>query len=418
MLVVYLLSSMDRVNVSFAALTMNDDLHFDPGIYGFGVGLFFVSYMLFQLPGAALIRRFGAARPLAIMMVAWGFCASLMSCINGRFDFYVLRFLLGLAEAGVVPAATFYLANWVPRQNLGRIMTWAALSLPMAVIIGAPLSGWLLTQHSIVHSLPGWRWMFFVEGLPTVILGVVAYFRLTESPAEVRWLTHEQREWLMRELEKDRPKQSLSTYSSGQTAGLWTVLSDRNILTIALAYFCIAMGTYGLLYWLPQVIKAASTGLSPMAVTLVSTMPWIAAAAGMLLNGWHSDRNQERCRHVATGALIGALGLILSCAFSSPWLALLGLVATGFGQGAAQGLYMAIPIDLLRGNPAAPTAFALINMIGNCAGLVGANLIGWLRNATGSFSMPIEVLAAVLVVGALLLVSLPRLTPGRQLAHQ
>lgn len=393
--VVFVFNQLDRVNVSFAALQMNAQLGFTAEVYGFGVGIFFVSYLLFEIPSNLILQRVGARFWLARIMITWGLVAVAMAFVTSERSFYALRFLLGLAEAGFVPGYLYYIRQWLPEHRRGAEMAKIALAIPAAVVLGAPLSG-LLLRLDHLGGLAGWQWMFILEGLPSVALGVLTIWLLTGRPENAAWLTAEQRQWLVTEIGRDEAK----TDRHGGVA-IVRALQDRRLVASAGAFFCASMSTYGIVYWLPQIIRQLSA-LSLLQVSLLSALPFIGLGAGMFFNARHSDREGERHVHFAAPALVCGAGLVLAASATDPWIGLLGLVVCGTGLGSALGVFWTIPMALLPGSAAA-AGLALVNMLGNAAGFVSPALIGVVRGWTGSFSAGLYVLAGFMAASAALI---------------
>jgi ACS family tartrate transporter-like MFS transporter len=394
------LNSLDRVNVSFAALQMNADLGLDPQTYGFGVGIFFFSYLLFQFPHTFVLRRIGPRRWLFAAVLFWGTVATCMAFIQNATQFHALRFLLGVAESGFAPGIIYYMSQWMPRRFRAWAIAGSMLAIPISVVVGGPLSGWLMTLHNPL-GLPGWRWMFLVEGLPTVAAAFVALRYFVDSPAQASWLNREQQAWLAAELERDR-----ASASEGQgPIAFGQLLQSVRVWASAGVWFSLMCGAYGIIFWLPMMIKQMSAA-SDFDVGVLSALPWVAVGAGMLVNAWHSDRTQERYFHIGMPALLAAAGLLLSASIEPGWAALGWLVVAGFGLGSAQGAFWALPTSFLGSS--AGTGITLINIVGSSGGLIAPPVIGWIRAQTGSFSAAIYALAGVLIAGALLLLVVRR----------
>ena len=392
--VVFVFNQLDRVNVSFAALQMNQQLGFTPEIYGFGVGAFFISYLLFEIPSNLLLARFGARVWLARIMITWGVVAVCFALVRGPWSFYALRFLLGMAEAGFVPGYIYYLRTWLPQAQRGREMAKVALAIPVAVIFGAPVSGLLLRLDSLA-GLAGWQWMFILQGLPSVLLGIFALWWLTERPQDAAWLTAPQRAWLIETIAAE--ERDVAAHGATRAAD---ILRDRRVVACAATFFCASMSTYGIVYWLPQILRQLS-GFGPLAVSFMSALPFVGLGLGMYFNTAHSDRFQERHWHFAVPAAAAAIGLVIAALFADPWIGLAGLVLAGTGLGSALGVFWTIPMGLLGGGAAA-VGFAFVNMLGNSAGFVSPYLIGLIRGWTGSFTAGLYVLAGFMTLAAIL----------------
>ena len=390
------LNSLDRVNVSFAALRMNADLKLDPKRYGFGVGIFFFAYLLFQFPHTFVLRRIGPRRWLFAAVLFWGCVATAMAAIQNATQFYALRFLLGVAESGFAPGIVYYMSQWLPARFRAWAIAGSMLAIPISVVFGGPLSGWLMSLPNPV-GMPGWRWMFLVEGLPTIAAAFLAFRHFVDEPQQARWLSAEQKTWLHGELARDRAR---APVPAGLQSSLQLLRSGR-VWASAGVWFSLMSGAYGIIFWLPQMIKQL-TALSDFEVSVLSALPWLGLGAGMLINAWHSDRTQERYLHIAVPALIAAGALVLSSSVPPGVLALLCLIVGGFGLGAAQGAFWALPTSFLGAGSGA-TAITLINILGSSGGLVAPPLIGWIRSESGSFALAVHALAGTLLIGSALL---------------
>jgi ACS family tartrate transporter-like MFS transporter len=396
------LSSLDRVNVSFAALQMNSALGLSPERYGFGVGLFFSGYLLFQFPHTALLRRIGARRWILAAVLSWGAVATAMAGVQSAAQFYTLRVLLGVAEAGFAPGIVYYMSQWMPQRFRASAIAGSMLAIPISIVLGGPLSGWLM---SLDLRMPGWRFMFLVEGALTIVIALLTPLYFVDVPEQARWLTDEEKRWLAVERSSDArtPAHAMAPTS------LRGLLASSRVWAAALVWFSLMTGAYGIIFWLPQVIKQLSDR-SDLKISLLSALPWMGLGAGMLVNAWHSDRTQERYLHIAGPALLAALGLGAGASLAPGWLALLCLVVGAFGLGGAQGAFWALPTSFLERSVAA-SGITMINLLGSAGGLIGPPAIGWVRRLTGSFVLPIYALALLLVFGALVVLALRRFWP-------
>jgi MFS transporter, ACS family, tartrate transporter len=388
------LNSIDRVNVSFAALQMNQDLGFSPEQYGFGVGLFFLGYLLFSFPHTAILKRIGPRRWICGAVVLWGSVATAMALIHDTTQFYVLRVLLGMAESGFAPGIVFIMSQWMPQRFRAMSIAGSMLAIPGSMLLGAPLAGWLLTADTGL-GLPGWRFLFLAEGLITVAIGALSPLWFRDEPEDARWISAEEARWLRDELERERREREREPT---QPRSLAQLLKAPQLWAAAAVWFCLMSGSYGIIYWLPQVIKQLS-GLRDLEVSLISALPWLGLGAGMMVNAWHSDLTQERHWHVAGACLLAACGLWASTAFDLGWPALLCLTVGAFGLGAAQGAFWALPTSFLDHQVAA-AGLTFITVLGSTGGLVAPPLIGFLRTRTGSFGLAVSLLGLVLCVGA------------------
>lgn len=393
--VMFLLNQIDRTNVGFAALQMNVQLGFNAEVYGFGTGLFFFSYLLAEMPSNLMLERFGPRIWLSRITISWGVIAMLMAFVYDAPSFYISRFLLGLAEAGFAPGSIYYINLWAPKRYRAKSVVVSALAIPLSVIIGGPIAGLFLSMDKVA-GLAGWQWLFLAEGVPSVLFGLFTLRFLTDRPKDAHWLSPAQKSWLIGELARDATEASRHGISTlGHAVRSWRVWRT------GIAFFCVTLTTWGLGFWLPQIVKQLS-GLTNVQVSLLTTLPFVGLATGFLLNSWHSDKVQERQWHFVGGALIGAAGLLISATVSSPVLAFCGLVVTGFGLGCALAVFFPIPMGFLSGTAVAG-GLALINMIGNSAGFFGSYIIGWLRQTTGSFNSALAFLCVGMALGALLL---------------
>jgi len=390
------LSSLDRVNISFAALQMNADLGIDPHAYGLAVGMFFVGYLLFQFPSTWVLTRVGARRWIAGCVGIWGTVAAMMAFVRNVEELFVLRFLLGCAESGFAPGIVYYCSGWMPKRYRANSIAITMLAIPASVIIGGPLCGWLMGVSNPL-DMPGWRWMLLIEGVVTVLMAAVAYFIFVDKPDEARWLSDAEKDWIANALAEEHAP--APTQSSIKTA-----LVDPRAWLAAGVWCTTLIGANGLMFWLPQVIKEMSS-LGPLAVGILAALPWVGVALGMMLNSWHSDKTQERYTHLGIALAMGMVALLIASVIPpSPWSLLL-LFIGGVGLGGAQGVFWSIPTSFFH-RTAAAAGITLINMVGNIGSLVGPYTIGIIREQSGSFSAPIWFVAAVMGAGTLLLASL------------
>ena len=393
MLILTVLSSLDRVNISFAALQLNPALGLSAEQYGLAVGIFFFAYLLFQFPSMWLQRRLGTRVWILCIGVSWGVVAAAMALVHNRTGLYVLRFLLGVAEAGLAPGVVYYCSSWLPRRYRATAITTTMLAIPISVVIGGPLSGWLLTHPNPLH-LSGWRWMMLVEGLPTILMAVLAYRLIANQVEDASWLNDTERRWLRTQLQKE--SEQLST-AADRIGTVRRMMLSGAVWKVAAVWFALLLGSNGILFWLPLVLKQFS-GRGELAVGVMSAVPWLGLGIGLVANAWHSDRTQERCWHVTGAMLLGGFGLAAAAALGAQALSLVLLFIAGCGIGAAQGAFWAIPGNLWSG-AVLGAAITTVNLLGNLASLVGPYLIGWVRVHTGSFAVPAYGLAACLVLG-------------------
>jgi ACS family tartrate transporter-like MFS transporter len=391
LLALLFLSTIDRANISFAALQMNSELGLSPETYGFGVSIFFAGYILIQWPSLWLLQRIGMRRWVFAVAVVWGLAATGLAFVHSASAFYALRLLLGIAEGGFAPGVMFYLSQWIPRRYRAGAISTFMLAVPVSSIVGGPLAGWLMSAGNPVEWA-GWRWMLLIEGTPTLLVALAALMLIPDRPRDAAWLDDRERRWLEEEIASE------GSSHPDPHAGR-TVLGNGRLWIASACWFGLMAGANGMLYWLPQILRHLSAQTSEARIGLITALPWVAVAAGMLANAWHSDRTQERYLHVMFGAVGAAIFIALTPVLGTGALALAALLLAGFSMGAAQGTFWTLPPMLL--SPAALAAgFALINMCGNLAGLVIPGLIGWLRQRTGSFDLPVFAVAALSLLAA------------------
>lgn len=385
---------LDRTNVGFAALTMNRDMHFDGTAFGIGAGIFSAGYFFFQIPSNLALERVGARRWLAALMMIWGLISALNACIWNETSFYIIRFLLGAAEAGFAPGMIIYLTQWVPHRQRARMLALAGTASILSALIGAPLSGWLLGAFDNVHGVAGWRWLFLIEALPALTMGIVVALMLDSRVETARWLTQDERRWLARTIAAERvDREATGRYSLGRA------LAHPRVIMLAIIYFFLILSLSGMGMWMPIMIK--QFGFSNAQVGWALTLPNAAAVCGLQFWTRHSDRTGERTWHIVAGSLLVALGVALSANTVSAAAALVGLACVILGSWAAIAVFWTLPTMFLTG-VAAAGAVALINSVGNLSGFVGPYLIGVIRDRTGSFTGSLALLAASSVVAAVL----------------
>ena len=389
----YAVNFLDRVNVGYAALAMNADLGFKPAIYGAGAGIFFVGYILFEIPSNLALQRFGARIWIARIMISWGLIATAMALVSGETSFYVMRFLLGVAEAGFFPGIILYLTYWFPARERARIVALFMAATPLATMVGGPVSGALLEFNGL-FGLKGWQWLFIVEGLPAIVLGVIALRVLDNRTEEANWLSKGERQALSEVLAAEAEAARTTGY-----AELGQALTRPRVLALGLLYFCIVIGFYGISLWMPQVIQ--TYGLNPLEIGFLTAIPYFFAAIAMVLWGAHSDRTGERIWHVALPLFLAGAAFAWSAATLPLALILVALTLATIGTYAAIGTFWSLPTSILTGTGAA-AGLALINSMGNTGGLVGPPIIGAIKQGTGSFTAALLFLAGTLVIGALI----------------
>ena len=394
MALLYFVAFLDRVNIGFAALSMNHDLGFSATVYGTGAGIFFIGYFLFEVPSNLLLEKVGARRWIARIMITWGVISACMAFTNGPRTFYTLRFLLGVAEAGFFPGMILFLTYWFPTAYRARIVGAFLIAIPVSSVIGAPVSTLVLGLNGL--GLRGWQWLFIIEGLPSVLLGFAVLFFLTDKPEVATWLSREEKDWLAGVLNAERKERE-----AVHNLSLRQALLNPRVWLLALTYFGVLIGLYGFGLWLPQIIKAFGE-ISNIQVGLLTAIPYSFAALLMYFWGWHSDLTGERRLHVSLPAFLGAVGLAASAFLdSSPTLALIALTVSAIGIYSALPSFWTLPTAMLSGTAAAG-GIALINSIGNLGGYLGPSIMGYLKDRTQNFKYGLLVLSAFIAISGVL----------------
>ena len=384
----YIVAYLDRINVGFAALQMRHQLAFTDAVYGLGAGMFFAGYFFFQVPSNLALQRVGARRWIALLMMTWGVISASMVFVSSPRSFYLLRFLLGAAEAGFFPGVILYLKNWFPARARARTVALFMTAGPLSGVVGGPLSGALLGVHPVA-GMAGWQWMFLMEAVPAVLLGGVALAYLVDRPEEASWLPPEERYWLLETLRRERVEVTA-------VMGAFAALRSGRIWMLALVYFGLSTVSYGVSLWLPTLIRSLS-GVSDFTIGMLSAIPYVAAAVAMVAVGLHSDRSGERRWHTALPAFAGALALTGAAYSTSVGPAILALSVAVLGVNCMLGPFWATPSALLSGTAAA-AGIAFINSVGNLGGFVGPYVIGLVRTSTGQFKGGLLLVSGALAV--------------------
>jgi ACS family tartrate transporter-like MFS transporter len=394
MMLLFFISIMDRANISYAALQMNADLHFDAQVYGSAAGIFFIGYFLFEIPSNIALAKFGARRWLGRIMITWGLVAAAMAWTAGSTSLHVLRFLLGIAEAGLLPGVMFYLSGWIPGKARGMTLSVLMATTALAYVLGGPFSTWLMSFNGIL-GFRGWQFMFLVEGVPAVLVGCIVLAALPEGPQDAKWLQQSERDLLSSAIEREQTetrKNGMKTLRDG-------LLDRRVLLASAFTFFSIC-DNFGTVFWLPQIIKSLGQ-LSTPEVGLLSAVPYALGGLGMIVWGRHSDRTGERRLHLFAGAIAAALGYLGAAVSPDPVITFIAICIAATGVWSTFGLLWAYAGDLVAG-PAAATGFAVINSVGALGGFVGPFLIGWIKAHTNSFSGGLGLLSGFGLLTALL----------------
>lgn len=398
LLICYIVAYLDRVNVGFAKLQMMQELGFSDVVYGLGAGIFFIGYFIFEVPSNIILHKIGARVWIGRIMITWGILSAAMMFVTTPTSFYVMRFLLGVAEAGFFPGIILYLTYWYPSQRRGHMTTVFMTGIPMAGVIGGPLSGAIMKMCDGLYGWAGWQWMFLLEGLPSVLLGIVVIAMLDDRIADAKWLSEEERALLIENISHEEAQK--------EDEPILKVLSSGRVWWMASIYFTFVMGIYGISFWLPTIIKA--TGIADaLMVGSLSAIPYAVAVVVMLVVAKRADRLQERRWHVAIPAILGAIGLLLSVTWAKDTtLALAALTLATAGIMTTLPLFWSLPTAFLAGAGAA-AGIAMINSLGNLAGFMSPYLVGWLKEATASTDTGMYMLAGCLVVGAVLTLLVP-----------
>jgi MFS transporter, ACS family, tartrate transporter len=392
----YFAAFIDRVNVSFAAAQMNRDLGFSAYVYGLGAGIFFAGYSLFEVPSNLILHKVGARRWLGRIMITWAIVAGAMAMVKGAGGFYALRFLLGVAEAGFFPGIVYYLTYWVPAAGRAKLVGTFMTAIPISAALGGPLSSAILRLDSAL-GLSGWQWLFLTETIPSLALGVVTLIYLPDTPADAAWLTPDERGWLTRKLDAEKSRRGTLNRVTVLQA-----LTNSRVLALSLCYFGVEIGLYGVIFWIPQIFARA--GIAAASVGNAVAIPYAMAAIGMVWWSRRSDRLKERVWHIAAASLTACLGLAASAwLVNSPLLSVVAISIGAAGTLAILPLFWTLPAAILDG-AAAAGAFAMINALGNVGGFAGPFAIGWIKDATGSFTWGLLAVAgSVLLTGILAL---------------
>jgi MFS transporter, ACS family, tartrate transporter len=397
LIVCYFVAYLDRVNVSFAALTMNKDLGLSASAFGFGAGIFFLAYFLFEVPSNLFLERVGARKWIARIMFTWGVLSGAMAFIVGETSFYIVRVLLGIAEAGFFPGIIFYLTLWFPAVYRARIVGYFMAAIPLSTVIGAPVSGLLLALDGFL-GLRGWQWLFVLEAAPALILSVIVFFYLTDRPADATWLDPDERAWLVARLEEERRQRETVRHYSVREA-----LLNPKVLALSVVYFGAVATNYGLSFFLPQIVKAF--GISDVQAGVVAALPYVVGLVSIVFWGRRSDRKLERRFHLAFPLFVASAGIAISTALDDPTMKMVSLSVAGFGIFGCLPVFWTFPAAFLSG-AAAAGGIALINSIGNLAGFAGPYAMGSIKDLTGSYTGGLLSLSAVGLIAMAIVLAL------------
>ena len=387
MSLMYVVSFLDRVNISFAALTMNHDLGFSPEVYGIAAGIFFWGYFFFEVPSNLMLQKVGARLWMCRICVTWGVLSMLQAFVKEPVSFSILRFLLGAAEAGLYPGMVLYMTYWFPSSTRARFIALFLGGVPLSNVIGAPVSGWLLGFSG--HGLAGWQWMLILEGIPSLLCGIATLWMLPDGPAKAAWLSAEEKQIIAARLAAEPP---------GALHSFKDTLLDPRIWLLMIPDFSIVIALYGLNLWQPQMVKAL--GYSNLETGFIVALPYLLAVGAMVALGASSDRSGERAGHVSFGAFAGVAGMLGAVCFSSHALIILSLCIACSGIYAALAVFWTLPASMLRGTAAAG-GLALLNSFSNLGGFFGPYLMGWARQQTGNFTLGMTLLAGMLILAGI-----------------
>jgi D-galactonate transporter len=401
----YVVAYLDRVNVGFAKLQMSSELGLSEAAYGIGAGIFFIGYFFFEVPSNVILNKVGARVWIARIMITWGIISAAFMFTSSEMVFYILRFLLGVAEAGFFPGIILYLTSWYPAHRRAKIIATFMSAIPISAIFGNPLSGLIIDSFHGTHGLSGWQWMFLIEAIPAVLLGIVTFFYLDDRIADAKWLTDEEKGVLAANISAENRAKSSSPH------GIAATMTDPRVWLMCLIYFCFVLGQYGLNFWMPTMVKASGV-TGNLQIGLISAIPYICTFIAMLALGRSSDRLRERRWHLVVPALIAAGGFVAATMGGSTTAAIICLSLAAAGAISCAPLFWSLPTAFLAGTGAA-AGIAWINSVGNLAGFLGPFMVGYLKDFTGSNSAGMYFLAAVLIVGALAVLVVPAKTVNR-----
>ncbi|RWX04248.1 MFS transporter [Rhizobium leguminosarum] len=401
----YVVAYLDRVNVGFAKLQMSSELGLSEAAYGIGAGIFFIGYFLFEVPSNIIMNKVGARVWIARIMLTWGIISAAFMFTSSETVFYVLRFLLGVAEAGFFPGIILYLTAWYPAHRRARIITTFMSAIPISAIFGNPLSGLLMDSFHGTHGLSGWQWMFLIEAIPAILFGVATFFYLDDTIQGAKWLNDEEKGVLTANIEAENRAKTASPHSIGAT------LTDSRVWLMCLIYFCFVLGQYGLNFWMPTIVKASGVS-GNLNIGLISAIPYICTFVAMLALGRSADRLRERRWHLVVPALIAAGGFVAATMATSTTVSIVCLSLAAAGAISCAPLFWSLPTAFLAGTGAA-AGIAWINSVGNLAGFLGPFLVGYLKDFTGTNSAGMYLLAAALVIGSLAVLTVPAKSVNR-----
>lgn len=409
-IICYFVASLDKTNISIAALQMNADLGLTASMYGLGVGMFYISYIIFEIPSNVIMTRIGARIWIARIMITWGIVSAGMSLVHTPTQLYVMRFLLGMAEAGFTPGIIYYISCWFPKSNRARAMSFFYMGSVLASIIGLPISGFILNMHGIA-DIAGWRWLFAIEGIPAIILGVMVLWLLPSSPEKAHWLTGSEKEWLVSQLEEDNRNVMVNKNHSWLSA-----LKNKVVLLLSLVWFLQAFGSIGITLFLPLILKSIASEQSNFVISLLSAVPFIFACLFMYLNGRHSDLTKERSLHMGLPLILAGVSLGVAIYSDNLLISYILLVLTVGFNFALTPVFWAVTTEKLAG-VAAAASIAFINTIANFVGLGLPPVLGKIKDVTHSYHYGLLIVAIALVLGGIIGIAVSRTGKDTSLKH-
>lgn len=390
----YVFNFLDRTNIGFAALQMNRDIGLSATQFGWGAGILFVGYCGFEIPGNILLYRYGARVWISRIMISWGLVSCAMAFVSGPMSFYILRFTLGVAEAGFFPGIAYFLSAWFPAEYRARILSWFLVAIPLSSVLGGPLGGMLL-EFDGIWGLAGWKWLFIIEGIPATLIGLVLLKRLTNKPQDATWLTADEKRVIIASVEGEKRDRAVSNFGAA--------LRDIRVWMCTLVYLGFTVGSYGIQIWLPQILKGQN--LTNLQVGWISAIPYVAASVGMILWARAADRSGKKIVNLALCCFLAVVGFLVAISTGRFDLSLLGLTGALVGVTAARAIFWSIPTRFLTGIAAAG-GIAFINTIGTTGGFFGPTIVGWLKDATGSFEAGLLAMAGFLAMSTVVAILL------------
>ncbi len=409
-IICYFVANLDKTNISIAALQMNADLGLTASMYGLGVGMFYISYIIFEIPSNVIMTRIGTRIWIARIMITWGIVSAGMSLVHTPTQLYVMRFLLGMAEAGFTPGIIYYISCWFPKSNRARAMSFFYMGSVLASIIGLPISGFILNMHGIA-DIAGWRWLFAIEGIPAIILGVMVLWLLPSSPEKAHWLTGSEKEWLVSQLEEDNRNVMVNKNHSWLSA-----LKNKVVLLLSLVWFLQAFGSIGITLFLPLILKSIASEQSNFVISLLSAVPFIFACLFMYLNGRHSDLTKERSLHMGLPLILAGVSLGVAIYSDNLLISYILLVLTVGFNFALTPVFWAVTTEKLAG-VAAAASIAFINTIANFVGLGLPPVLGKIKDVTHSYHYGLLIVAIALVLGGIIGIAVSRTGKDTSLKH-